>query len=107
MKKLGRIQSLFSDVVIRLNSNRFLPISLGRNNDFGTAIERSELVTTDQKICVFICNSAKNNPIGNGYIILIHDINYWSKHPQYVCFQSNNVKTGVLDCSDLTNLKLS
>ena len=76
------------------------------NADFGKYIQDSGLFDIPSATCVFICNNATNNPIGNGVVILIHSDSYWDKHPTYIATSGDGVKTGSLDCADITALKL-
>lgn len=79
-------------------------IFVGANVDFGNAIGKSGLLNTSARACIYVCNGATNNPLGNNYIMLIHANSYWSKHPEYFVFNSG--KTGTLNCEDLTSLKI-
>jgi hypothetical protein len=76
-----------------LNSNFLRPIPVN-NFDFGKAITESK-VLDGNKIKFFSLNNATNNPLGNGQVMLIHDIYYWSKHPSYIFINGNSISTGV------------
>lgn len=73
--------------------------------DFGSKIASSGLLS-GVKVKFFVCNSATNNPIGNGYIILMHAPNFWRNHPSYICTYNSNIKSGTIDCTDIANLKI-
>lgn len=76
--------------------------------DFGTAIKNSGLLKKDgtPTFMIFICNNATNNPLGNGYIFLIHSSGYYLNNPQYLYIASNTMKSGTLCCDKLDNLTL-
>ena len=75
-------------------------------SNFGDVIKKSGLIGNDSgRIRVFICNNDINNPLGNGIIMLIHSSLFWYKHPTYLHMVNTTIKTGQLDCSDLTNIK--
>lgn len=83
-----------------------LPIVfVGKNTNFGDAIDKSGLFNKSSTACLYVCNGAINNPLGNCYVILLHAKSYWDKHPIY--FNFNSGKSGFLNCEDLTSLKIS
>ena len=106
--KLGTTNKTLIGAVNELNSKALtasLPtIFVGANVDFGNAIGKSGLLNTSARACIYVCNGATNNPLGNNYIMLIHANSYWIKHPEYFVFNSG--KTGTLNCEDLTSLKI-
>ena len=110
--KAGNVTLNFSGnnsaIIIWWNSKALtasLPtIFVGANVDFGNAIGKSGLLNTSARACIYVCNGATNNPLGNNYIMLIHANSYWNKHPEYFVFNSG--KTGTLNCEDLTSLKI-
>lgn len=73
--------------------------------DFGSKIASSGLLS-GVRVKFFVCNNATNNPIGNGYIILMHAPNFWRNHPSYICTYNSNIKSGTIDCTDIANLKI-
>lgn len=75
--------------------------AVDKGADFGTAIGKSG-VLSGNRFAFFACNASTNNPLGNGYIILIHSPNYWRYHPQYICCTSSSIESGTLNCEDLT-----
>lgn len=75
------------------------------SEDFGSKIASSGLLS-GVRVKFFICNNATNNPIGSGYIILMHAPNFWKNHPNYICVYNSNIKCGTIDCTDITNLKI-
>ena len=75
------------------------------DEDFGSKIASSGLLS-GVRVKFFVCNSATNNPIGNGYIILMHAPNFWRNHPSYICTYNSNIKSGTIDCTDIANLKI-
>ena len=79
-------------------------IFVGTNVDFGNAIGKSGLFDVSTRACIYVCNGATNNPLGNNYIMLIHANSYWSKHPAYFVFNSRDI--GTLNCEDLTSIKI-
>ena len=79
-------------------------IFVGTNVDFGNVIGKSGLFNTSTRACIYVCNGATNNPLGDNYIMLIHAYSYWSKHPEYFVFNSG--ETGTLNCEDLTSIKI-
>lgn len=48
--------------------------AVDKGADFGTAIGESG-VLSGNRFAFFACNASTNNPLGNGYIILIHSPN--------------------------------
>lgn len=94
--------------LLTLNSKALqvlLPIVfVGKNTDFGDAIRKSGLFDKSSAACLYVCNGATNNPLGNCYVILLHAKSYWDKHPVYFVFNSGN--SGSLNCNDLTSLKI-
>ena len=88
----------------QLNSESNL-IDFVSGEDFGSKIASSGLLS-GVRVKFFVCNSATNNPIGNGYIILMHAPNFWRNHPSYICTYNSNIKSGTIDCTDITNLKI-
>lgn len=87
-----------------LNSDSKLIYFVG-SEDFGSKIASSGLLS-GVRVKFFICNNATNNPIGSGYIILMHAPNFWKNHPNYICVYNSNIKCGTIDCTDITNLKI-
>ena len=79
-------------------------IFVGSDTDFGDAIWDSGLFNVSTRACIYVCNGAINNPLGNNYIMLIHANSYWNKHPAYFVFNSG--KIGTLNCEDLTSIKI-
>lgn len=75
------------------------------SEDFGSKIASSGLLS-GVRVKFFVCNSATNNPLGNGYIILMHAPNFWKNHPSYIYFYNSNIKSGTIDCTDIANLKI-
>lgn len=75
------------------------------SEDFGSKIASSGLLS-GVRVKFFVCNSATNNPLGNGYIILMHAPNFWKNHPSYIYIYNSNIKSGTIDCTDITNLKI-
>lgn len=88
----------------KLNSDSKLIYFVG-SEDFGSKIASSGLLS-GVRVKFFICNNATNNPIGSGYIILMHAPNFWKNHPNYICVYNSNIKCGTIDCTDITNLKI-
>lgn len=88
----------------KLNSDSKL-IYFVDSEDFGSKIASSGLLS-GVRVKFFICNNATNNPIGSGYIILMHAPNFWKNHPNYICVYNSNIKCGTIDCTDITNLKI-
>ncbi len=88
----------------QLNSDSKLIYFVG-SEDFGSKIASSGLLS-GVRVKFFICNNATNNPIGSGYIILMHAPNFWKNHPNYICVYNSNIKCGTIDCTDITNLKI-
>ena len=68
--------------------------------DLGTVIEKSGILR-GSRFAFFICNAATNNPLGNGYVLLIHSPNYWRYRPQYIRYTATTIEIGVLNCEDL------
>ena len=82
-----------------------LPIVfVGNNTNLGDAIGKSGLFDQPSRACLYVCNGATNNPLGNCYVILIHSNSYWNKHPIYFVFNYGN--SGSLNCEDLTSIKI-
>ena len=75
--------------------------AVDKGADFGTVIGKSG-VLSGNRFAFFACNASTNNPLGNGYIILIHSPNYWRYHPQYIYSTSSTIESGTLNCEDLT-----
>lgn len=92
----------------KLNSKSWqvsLPlVFVGKNTNFGDAIGKSGLFNQSSRACLYVCNGAINNPLGNCYVILLHAKSYWNKHPLY--FNFTLCKSGSLNCEDLTSLKI-
>ena len=51
-----------------------------------------------------MCNTATNNPLGNGAIFLIHSSEFWNKHPQYLRCNGNSISTGTLNFENIDNI---
>ena len=99
---LGRVEK--NTIVLKQNSDSKLIYFVG-SEDFGSKIASSGLLS-GVRVKFFICNNATNNPIGSGYIILMHAPNFWKNHPNYICVYNSNIKCGTIDCTDITNLKI-
>ena len=100
----GSVLLFFSYFSNKLYSESNLIYFVG-GEDFGSKIASSGLLS-GIKVKFFVCNSATNNPIGSGYIILMHAPNFWTNHPDYICIYNSNIKYGTIDCTDITNLKI-
>ena len=83
-----------------LNSKMYV-YAVDKGADFGAAIARSGILSGNG-FAFFVCNASTNNPLGNGYILLIHSPNYWRYHPQYIRYASTTIESGVLNCEDTT-----
>lgn len=91
----------------RLNGKTEISYTVNKE-DFGDIIKKSNLFDGACKCKVFICNDSTNNPIAaTGIILLFHSVTYWDRHPQYILCKGTNVTTGILDCSNINNLKIS
>lgn len=88
-----------------LNSKRIKVAALVTSDNLGTWLENNQILSGD-KMCVLAFNGAQNNPLGQCYAIIIHSVNYWSKHPQYIKLSGSTITTGVLDCTDTANIKI-
>ena len=88
----------------KLNSESNL-IYYVSSEDFGSKIASSGLLS-GLRVKFFVCNSATNNPLGNGYIILMHAPDFWKNHPSYIYIYHSNIKSGTIDCTDIANLKI-
>ena len=75
--------------------------AVDKGADFGTVIGKSGILNGN-RFAFFVCNASTNNPLGNGYILLIHSPNYWRYHPQYIRCISTTIESGILNCEDLT-----
>ena len=73
--------------------------------DLGSRIVSSGLLSS-VKTKFFICNNATNNPLGNGLIILAHSPYFWRDHPTFIHVINSNINVGVVDCTDINNLKI-
>lgn len=100
----GSVLLFFSCFSNKLYSESNLIYFVG-GEDFGSKIASSGLLS-GVRVKFFVCNSATNNPIGNGYIILMHAPNFWRNHPSYICIYNSNIKSGTIDCTDIANLKI-
>ena len=73
--------------------------------NFGDVIKKSGLINNQGTLRIFVCNNDVNNPLGNGIVLLFHSSLFWREHPTYLHIVNTTIKTGQLDCSDLTNIK--
>ena len=85
---------------VKVNSKMYV-YAVDKGADFGAAIARSGILSGNG-FAFFVCNASTNNPLGNGYILLIHSPNYWRYHPQYIRYASTTIESGVLNCEDTT-----
>lgn len=104
---IGKLETKNKTIIGALNtlnseSNLIYYVS---SEDFGSKIASSGLLS-GVRVKFFVCNSATNNPLGNGYIILMHAPNFWKNHPSYIYIYNSNIKSGTIDCTDITNLKI-
>lgn len=89
-----------SDLDLKLNNTS---IFVGNGEDFGQAIKKAGIVQLN-KVGFFICNNPSNSPLGNGFIILAHNLAYWSNHPMHIKTDGNSISCGTLNCSDYTHI---
>lgn len=89
-----------SDLDLKLNNTS---IFVGNGEDFGQAIKKAGIVQLN-KVGFFICNNPSNSPLGNGFIILAHNLGYWSNHPMYIKIDGSSISCGTLNCSDYTHI---
>lgn len=88
-----------------LNRKSIKVAVLTTSDNLGTWLGDNQILS-GEKMCVLALNGAQNNPLGQCYAIIIHSVGYWSKHPQYIKLSGNTITTGVLDCTDTTNITI-
>ena len=89
-----------SDLDLKLNNTS---IFVGNGKDFGQAIKEAGIVKLN-RVGFFICNNPSNSPLGNGLIILAHNVGYWNNHPMYIQINGSSISCGTLNCSDYTHI---
>lgn len=89
-----------SDLDIKLNNTSFF---VGNGENFGQAIKKTGIVQLN-RVGFFICNNPSNSPLGNGLIILAHNVGYWNNHPMYIQINGSSISCGTLNCSDYTHI---
>lgn len=89
-----------SDLDLKLNNTS---IFVGDGKDFGQAIKEAGIVKLN-RVGFFICNNPSNSPLGNGLIILAHNVGYWNNHPMYIQINGSSISCGTLNCSDYTHI---
>lgn len=94
-----------NSMISELNNN-ITDVIVVNNADFGEAIKNSRLFEKSTGYKFFACNKATNNPLGDGMIILMHSNNFWNKYPTYIFVKSTTIKTGNLNCTDLTKISI-
>lgn len=73
------------------------------DKNLGTVIRENKLLETN-KVSFLNCNRSTNNPLGNGWLILMYSTQFWVNHPAFIHIIDNTITTGTLNCENLNAL---